>query len=116
MSEAFGKERRLRCRAEFQRAYANGKAYATPWFVCHVYDTGERERPSRLGLAVPKRTGRAHDRNRYKRWAREIFRRQKMRGGVDVVLRFRRAMATADFGAFRDALLRVFEEAGLLEK
>lgn len=32
---------------------------------------------SRLGLTVTKKYGKAHDRNIFKRWAREIFRKNK---------------------------------------
>lgn len=111
MSEAFGKDRRLRRRVEFRRAYSQGKAYATRWFVCHVFDSGDCDRPTRLGITASKRTGRAHDRNRYKRWAREVFRREQLRTGLEVVITFRPAIASADFGQFRSSLVRVFERA-----
>ena len=111
MSEAFGTDRRLRRRVEFRRAYSQGKAYGTRWFVCHVFDTGDRDQPSRLGTTASKQTGRAHDRNRYKRWAREVFRRERLRTGVEVVISFRPTIASASFDQFRSALVRVFERA-----
>jgi len=115
MTETFGRERRLTRRAEFTRAYAGGKAYPTPWFVCHVLDTGDCTQPTRLGTSASRRTGSAHERNRYKRWAREVFRRQRLRPGADVVVSFRRAIASADFEQFRSALVRVFGRADLYE-
>lgn len=115
MTETFGRERRLTRRVEFLRAYSKGRPYGTPWFVCHVLDTGDRTQPTRLGTSAPKRTGSAHERNRYKRWAREVFRRQRLRPGADVVVSFRRAIASADFEQFRSTLVRVFERADLYE-
>lgn len=116
MSERFTRERRLCRREDFQRTYARGTAYSTQWFVCHVYDSGERDRPSRLGITAPRQIGRAHDRNRYKRWAREVFRREKLRAGLDVVVSFRPAIASADFDRFRSALLDIFRRAELCEQ
>ena len=113
--ERFGKDRRLTRAIEFRRVYAKGKAYATPLFVCHVLGSKDRAAPTRLGLSAAKRTGPSHDRFRYKRWAREVFRRQQLKPGMDVVVSFRRAMASADFEQFRSALLRAFERANLLE-
>jgi ribonuclease P protein component len=115
MSERFGPESRLTRRAEFQQVYAEGSRCPTPWFVCHIRDTGDRSRPARLGITAARRTGRAHDRNRYKRWAREVFRRQKLRGGIEVVVTFRPAIASADFEQFQSALVRIFGRARLME-
>ena len=78
---------------------------------CHIIDTGDRDRPTRLGIAASKQTGRSHDRNRYKRWAREVFRREQLQTGLDVVVSFRPTIASADFDQFRFALVRVFERA-----
>jgi ribonuclease P protein component len=85
-------------------------------FVCHVLETGDPDAPSRLGLSASKRTGPSHDRIRYKRWAREVFRRHSLRSGADVVVSFRQAMASAGFAAFRAALIEAFERAGLVRR
>lgn len=114
MSEAFGRQRRLTQKAQFRLVHAQGRRYDTPWFACHILDTGQRDQATRLGITASRKTGRAHDRNRYKRWAREVFRRHELRGGADIVVRFRPAMGTASFEQFRDALVRVFERARLL--
>jgi ribonuclease P protein component len=115
MTETFGRNRRLTRPVEFRRVYSEGRAYATPLFVCHILDSGAREVPTRLGLSASKRTGLSHDRFRYKRWAREVFRRGRIRPGADVVVSFRRAMKEADFEQFRSALVRVLERARLVE-
>ncbi|MBM3335155.1 ribonuclease P protein component [Candidatus Sumerlaeota bacterium] len=115
MSERFGRDRRLGRRNEFRQVYAEGKVYATDLFVCYARDTGNTAQPARLGLAASRQTGAAHDRNRYKRWAREQFRRQMVRAGTELVISFRPAMASATFDQFRSALLDVFRRARLLE-
>jgi len=113
MSEAFGKKRRLTRAVEFRRVYSEGQAYATPLFLCRVLDSGNREAPARLGLSASKHTGLSHDRNRYKRWAREVFRHEPLRPGVEIALSFRRAMMSASFEEFRAALVGTFERARL---
>ncbi|MCX8037767.1 MAG: ribonuclease P protein component [Candidatus Sumerlaeia bacterium] len=114
MPESFGRDRRLTRRMEFLRAYANGKVFATPWFVCYVVESAGCQLPARLGLTASRKVGKACQRNRYKRWAREVFRRQRIRQGVEVVLRFRPAVADAGFKAFQKALQGTLERAGVL--
>lgn len=114
MSQTFGRDRRLTRRMEFLRAYTSGKVFAAPWFVCYVAEAADRQRPGRLGLTISRKVGKACQRNRYKRWAREVFRRQPIRPGVEVVLRFRPAIADAEFRAFQKAFLGTLERAGVL--
>lgn len=114
MSETFGIERRLTQKAQFRQVHARGRRYGTPWFSCHILDTDQCDQASRLGITASKKTGRAHERNRYKRWAREVFRRREIRCGADIVIRFRPAVKTAGFEQIENALVRVFERARLL--
>jgi ribonuclease P protein component len=114
MSETFGRDRRLTRRAEFLEVYKRGRAFPDRLFVAHVLER-EPDRPGRLGLTASRRVGRAHERNRYKRWAREVFRRAPLRGGFDLVVTFRRPIATADFHQFRSAMMRVLKKAHLYE-
>jgi len=75
---------RIRRRAEFQRVYDRGfKAhgrYSTIFVLAN--DAG----PGRLGIAATRRLGGAVQRNRAKRLIREVFRRNKIARGFDVVV------------------------------
>ena len=114
MPETFGRERRLTQRADFLRAYQQGGAHRAPGFVCHVLDTGDRTRPSRLGITAARRVGPAHRRNRYKRWTREVFRRRTLRPGFDIVVTFRSEAAALSFARFEAALTGVLERARVM--
>jgi ribonuclease P protein component len=54
---------------------------------------------SRLGIAASRKFGAAVERNRAKRLAREIFRRHKIKTGLDVIVVPRREMLDASFAS-----------------
>ena len=78
MPATFGRDRRIRKRAEFLRVQAVGQRASTPHFVLLVAaqaplpDGGRGA--SRLGIVVTKKIGNAVARNRVKRVCRECFR------------------------------------------
>ena len=83
-SECFTKARRVRRRDEFQRAFelshrAKGR-YTT--VLVAPNDTGT----ARLGIVASRKLGDAVRRNRAKRLIREVFRRNKIASGFDVVV------------------------------
>jgi ribonuclease P protein component len=106
-SESFGKARRLRCRAEFQRVFDSGRR-AHGRFVTIVAAPGQAGR-SRLGIVASKKLGDAVRRNRAKRLIREIFRRSALSDGqgLDIVVIPRREL----FDAGYDSLERDFHAA-----
>src|SRR3979409_2312027 len=84
---------RIRRRADFQQAYEHGARihgrYATLFVLPNKSDVG------RLGIAATKKLGGAVERNRAKRLIREVFRRNKVASGFDVVVVPRRELLDA---------------------
>jgi ribonuclease P protein component len=94
----FSRDMRIRRRAEFQRVYEQGTRTHGPLFTLFVLqnagstpgtkDDGPEApaKASRLGIAATKKLGGAVVRNRAKRLIREVFRRNKIAPGFDVVV------------------------------
>jgi ribonuclease P protein component len=80
----FRSAERIRRRAEFQTVYARGvrvhSRYSTVFILSNEGGVG------RLGIAATKKLGGAVQRNRAKRLIREVFRRNKIANGFDVVV------------------------------
>jgi ribonuclease P protein component len=75
---------RIRRRAEFQQIYDRGlkvhSRYTTMFLLANALGVG------RLGIAATRKLGGAVERNRAKRLIREVFRRNKIAPGFDVVV------------------------------
>jgi ribonuclease P protein component len=84
---AFGRDRRVRSRADFAHVQKSGKAVRTPHFVLLVA-ARRAPGPSRLGIVAARKTGVAVVRNRIKRLCRECFRLAPdlVPAGVDLVV------------------------------
>ena len=85
---AFGRDRRIRKRADFLRIQKDGATVRTPHFVMLVASRQEVSEPSRLGVVVTKKIGGAVVRNRVKRLCRESFRLapEILPKGIDLVV------------------------------
>lgn len=81
---SFGREQRIRRRAEFQQVYERGTRIRGRFSTIFVLPTGRGV--SRLGIAATRKLGGAVVRNRAKRMIREVFRRTNIAQSFDVVV------------------------------
>jgi ribonuclease P protein component len=92
-----GSSERIRRRADFQQIYGQGVRmhgrYSTIFVLPNKQGIG------RLGIAATKKLGGAVQRNRAKRLIREVFRRNKIAPGLDIVVVPRRELLEASLTA-----------------
>ena len=86
---------RIRRRPEFERIYGTGAKIHGRFMTLFVMVNGTGT--PRLGVAATRKLGSAVERNRAKRRARELFRRRRHIGGLDIVIVPRRDMLDAPF-------------------
>lgn len=103
--ETFPKALRLRTPSQFRHVFADATRFANRHWTFLVRPNGLPI--PRLGLAIArKQAGKAHDRNRIKRIARECFRKQKRAlVGYDIVILARQGVTDVD----NATLVRSFE-------
>jgi ribonuclease P protein component len=116
-SAGFSASARVRAKAEFARAFADGQRVGHPLLALHLLrDAPDAALGARLGLAVSRKVDpRAVGRNRIKRVVRDAFRRQRLQlaSGSYVVVA-RAAARGADNAALRAAFAQVLQRAGAL--
>jgi ribonuclease P protein component len=104
---AFRLEERIRRRADFQLIYAQGLRihgrYSTIFVLANKRAIG------RLGIAATKKLGGAVERNRAKRLIREVFRRNKIAPGLDVVVVPKRELLDASLTVLEADYLNTLE-------
>lgn len=120
MAFDFGRDRRIRSRADFVRVQTHGERATSPHFVllvaarAKVEAPGDPAPPSRLGIVVTRKVGNATVRNRIKRLCRECFRLWPgfVPDGIDLVVIAREgahelslAQVRAEWARARPALL-----------
>ena len=113
MTARFPRHVRVRARAEYDRAFQQGRRTASPLFSLH-FVAGPP--PARLGLAVSRKVDpHAVGRNRIKRVLRDTFRqlRPLLRDG-DYVVVARRAAADSENRLLREGFTSLLQRAGAL--
>ncbi len=105
-SERFGRERRIRKRAEFLRLYRLGSKVGTRSLV--VYALPASASFPRLGITVSSKVGGAVVRNRAKRLIREAYRRSPSvrESGLDLVINGRQAIARSGYRQLCEELVQ----------
>jgi ribonuclease P protein component len=95
---------RLRARAEFLRVQRDGYRFHTDHLVVLLREAAEQK----LGITVTRRVGPAHERNRIKRVAKEVFRRNRdaFPATSEIVLIAKHGAQTLGYEAMRAELLR----------
>lgn len=104
-TESYPRADRLLRRAEFLRVQREGKRVNTPHFAVMVLPA-ERQR---FGVTVTKRVAGSVGRNRIKRLAREVYRRERalFPPRCEVVLVARAGADQLDYAALRGELVQV---------
>lgn len=109
----FRPHERIRRRAEFQRIYDGGfrvsSRYNTVFLMPNAQNAG------RLGIAATRKLGGAVQRNKAKRLIREVFRRNKIAQGYDVVVVPKRELINASLSVL-EADYRTLIERRLRER
>ncbi|MQA30296.1 MAG: ribonuclease P protein component [Luteitalea sp.] len=104
----FSRQERIRRRVEYQQIYDRGDRVHGRLFT--LFSLPNELQVGRLGIAATKKLGGAVVRNRAKRLIREVFRRNKIAPGMDLVVVPKRELLDASLTAieieFRQTLDR----------
>jgi ribonuclease P protein component len=105
------RETRLVRRAEYDAVYREGRRRSSREFTLFVRPNGLEV--SRFGWSIKKALGNAVRRNRIRRRLREIFRlhRPEIASGWDIVVHPRTTVATAEFPALAQELVKLVNSA-----
>jgi ribonuclease P protein component len=111
-AETFGKEDRLLVRRDFLRVQHGGRKVSSPHLVA-LFSPGRTPR-RRIGLVVSTKVGNAVERNRVKRWLREVFRkeRQRLPERLDLVVIARSGSPDLSLAKIRSELLDIMRRQG----
>ena len=105
---------RIRRRPEFLQVYEHGIKVQSRY--CTLFALRRDGSRGRLGIAATRKLGGSVQRNLAKRLIREVFRRNKIAGGFDVVVVPRRELLDATLTVleadYRSAIDRVLRQRG----
>jgi len=107
MPERYGPSERIRKKSDFSELYKRGRCARGKYF--NLIYLPSRLGHSRMAVVASKKVGNAVHRNRIRRRARELFRRNKelLASPLDMLLIAKKDGAAAPFAALRDEYLLV---------
>jgi ribonuclease P protein component len=105
---------RLKRREDFRRVFRAGISVANRQFVVYTFSRSEKG-PSRLGVSVSRKVGKAVVRNRVKRLVKEVVRHwmNDIRPSLDIVVIARNPAAELNYDQVKSSLRHVFNKAKL---
>ena len=105
----FPKSRHLCKRGDFDRVFGHKRSQADRVLV--IYGMSNGLEVSRLGLVVSKKVGKAHQRNRWKRLIREVFRLEQhsLTVPIDLVVLPRQGIEP-DFNVIRRSFCKLIRK------
>lgn len=105
---SFPRWEKLRLKRDFDRVFREGKSVQSNFFtVIYVKNNFDF---NRIAIVVKRKLGKAHDRNKIKRWIREAYRTMKpeLSKGFDIVVIPRKTLSevldTLDFHVIKSEL------------
>lgn len=113
---SFPRQERLRLKRDFDRVFREGSVLQNDFFTV-IYVKNEFDF-NRIAIVVKKKLGKAHDRNKIKRWIRESYRTMKpeIAKGYDIVIIPRKALSEAlgviDYHTVKDELESLLKRMG----
>jgi len=97
---------------QYALVYRQGNSWASDLLVMKALPNGLTL--SRYGISVSRRVGKAVERNRVKRWLREILRAAPLKAGGDIIFIARQSVAEADYADLKSVVERLLSRADLL--
>jgi len=110
------RQERLRLERDFVRVFPEGVSLQNDLFTV-IYRKNDLEF-NRIAIVVRKKLGKAHDRNRIKRWVRESYRTMKpeLAKGYDIVVIPRKTLSeilgTIDYHTIKEELKSLLKRIG----
>jgi ribonuclease P protein component len=105
----FDRRERVRRRADYQQIYDRGVKVHGRYFTLFRFPNGLEM--GRLGIAATRKLGGAVVRNRAKRLVREMFRRNKLAPGFDIVIVPRRELLDTSLVALESEFRNILERS-----
>ena len=115
--ENMKKNYRIKKNKEFQVILHNGKSFANRQFIVY-YNTKPENENFRVGISVGKKIGKAHQRNKIKRYIREYFNIHKNNfpKNINLVVIARKQTAEMGLREFEASLDHIFTKLGFIKK